>query len=250
MAGHSKWSNIKRRKGAVDAARGKLFNKLVKEITTAARLGGADPDANPRLRVAIVAAKSNSMPAENIIRGIKKGTGELEGMVIDEINYEGYGAGGVAFFVETQTDNRNRTSAEIRSAFTKNVGSMGASGSVAWMFQKCGQFTFDASSFSEEEMMEAALEAGAQDVRLEGDHWVVVSEPTDFTNVLDAFDKAGLQYKSAEFTMVAENTVCVGGKEAKQVLRLLDKLEDLDDVMKVHANYEIDDAEMEQLFSD
>jgi len=250
MAGHSKWSNIKRRKGAVDAARGKLFTKLVKEITTAARLGGADPDANPRLRVAIVAAKSNSMPAENITRGIKKGTGELEGMVIDEINYEGYGAGGVAFFVETQTDNRNRTSAEVRSAFTKNVGSMGASGSVAWMFQKCGQFTFDASSFNEEEMMEAALEAGAQDVRLEGDHWVVVSEPTDFTDVLDAFDKAGLQYTSAEFTMVAENTVGVAGKEAKQVLRLLDKLEDLDDVMKVHANYEIDDAEMEQLFSD
>lgn len=247
MAGHSKWANIKRQKGVVDAARGKLFTKLVKEITTAARLGGGDPDANPRLRVAITAAKSNSMPADNITRGIKKGTGELEGQVIDEINYEGYGAGGVAFFVETQTDNRNRTSAEVRSAFTKNVGSMGAAGSVAWMFRKYGQFTFEASAYTEEQMMDAALEAGAQDVSLAGEHWVVLSEPSDFSAVLDAFDKAGLSYESAEFTMVADTTVALSGKEAQQVIRLMDKLEDLEDVMKVHANFEIDDAEMERI---
>ena len=249
MAGHSKWSNIKRKKGAVDAARGKLFTKLVKEITTAARLGGGDPDANPRLRVAITAAKSNSMPAENIIRGIKKGTGELEGQVIEEIHYEGYGAGGVAFYVEAQTDNRNRTSAEVRSAFTKNVGSMGAAGSVAWMFSKCGQFLFEASAYTEEQMMDAALEAGAQDVRLEGERWVVTSEPTDFNAVLESIERAGLSYLEAELTMVPENTIQVTGKEARQVIRLMEKLEDLDDVMKVHANFEIDDAEMEQILN-
>lgn len=249
MAGHSKWSNIKRRKGAVDAARGKLFTKLVKEITTAARLGGGDPDSNPRLRVAITAAKSNSMPAENIARGIKKGTGDLEGQVIEEINYEGYGAGGVAFIVEAQTDNRNRTSAAVRSAFTKNVGSMGAAGSVAWMFKKCGQFRFQASAYTEEEMMDAALEAGAQDVQLEGEHWVVTSEPADFNTVLEAIEQAGLTYLEAEFTMVADNNIVVTGKEAQQVIRLMEKLEDLDDVMKVHANFEIDDAQMEQILN-
>ena len=249
MAGHSKWSNIKRKKGAVDAARGKLFTKLVKEITTAARLGGGDPDANPRLRVAITAAKSNSMPAENIIRGIKKGTGELEGQVIEEINYEGYGAGGVAFFVETQTDNRNRTSAAVRSAFTKNVGSMGAAGSVAWMFNKCGQFIFEVSAYSEEQIMEAALEAGAQDVCRDGERWIVTSEPADFNTVLESIENAGLSYLEAEFTMVPENTIRVTGKEAQQVIRLMEKLEDIDDVMNVHANFEIDDAEMEQIFN-
>lgn len=247
MAGHSKWSNIKRKKGVVDAARGKLFTKLVKEITTAARLGGGDVGANPRLRLAISAAKSNSMPADNIERGIKKGTGELAGVVIDEIDYEGYGPAGVAYYVETQTDNRNRTTAEVRSAFTKSGGSMGASGSVAWMFKKCGLFTFDAGNLSEDAMMDAALEAGAQDVNFQDGQWVVMSDPGDFAQVLDHFDKVAMHYESAQFTMVAEDTLRVAGKEAEQVLRLMEKLEDLDDVMNVHANFEIEDAQMERI---
>ena len=249
MAGHSKWSNIKRRKGAVDAKRGKLFTKLSKEITTAARLGGGDASANPRLRAGITAAKKLSMPADNIERAIKKGTGELEGPPVEEIQYEGYGAGGVAFFVEAQTDNRNRTTAEVRSAFTKNAGNLGASGSVGWMFKKRGQFIFDAAGLSEEVVMEAALEAGAEDVSLEDDAWVVLSDPADFASVLDHFEGSELSYQEAEFTMLPDNTIKVTGKEAEQVVRLMEKLEDLDDVMKVYANFEISDDEMERILA-
>jgi YebC/PmpR family DNA-binding regulatory protein len=249
MAGHSKWSNIKRRKGAVDAKRGKLFTKLSKEITTAARLGGGDASANPRLRAGITAAKKLSMPADNIERAVKKGTGEIEGPPVEEIQYEGYGAGGVAFFVEAQTDNRNRTTAQVRSAFTKNVGNLGASGSVGWMFKKRGLFTFEAESISEEVMMDAALEAGADDVNLEGETWVVLSEPSDFASVLDHFENSELQCQEAEFTMLPDNTIAVSGKEAEQVLRLMEKLEDLDDVMKVYANFEISDDEIERIFA-
>lgn len=247
MAGHSKWSNIKRRKGAQDAKKGKIFTKLVRELTTAARLGGGDPAANPRLRAAIEEAKSNSMPQENIDRAIKRGTGELEGPAVEEVSYEGYGPGGVAIFVEAQTDNRNRTSADVRAAFNKNHGNMGQSGSVSWIFQQRGRFVFDADKFTEEELMEAALEAGAEDVRPEQNYYVVYSEPTAYAHVLDHFQKRELPYESAELTMVADNLMQVSGDEAAQLLRLIERLEDLDDVHRVYANFDIDDAELERL---
>lgn len=247
MSGHSKWATIKRKKGAADAKRGKIFTKLVREVTTAARLGGGDPSANPRLRAAIAAAKAGSMPAGNIERAIKKGTGKLEGPPVEESSYEGYGAAGVAFFIEVQTDNRNRTSAEVRAAFTKQNGNLGASGSVAWMFKAIGQFTFDAGKYTEDEIMEAALDGGAEDVATEGDVIVVQCDPKDFTKVLDVFDKLELKCDGAELTRVPDNTVKVGGGDAELVLRLLEVLEDLDDVQKVYANFDIDVAELERI---
>ncbi|MEE8409414.1 MAG: YebC/PmpR family DNA-binding transcriptional regulator, partial [Myxococcota bacterium] len=189
MSGHSKWSTIKRKKGAIDAKKAKIFTKLVRELTTAARIGGGEPDGNPRLRAAITIARAARMPTDNIDRAIKKGTGELEGATIEEFSYEGYGPGGVAFFVEVQTDNKNRTASEVRNVFTKANGNLGQSGSVAWMFHKQGRFVFDGAKYTEDELMEAALEAGAQDVVTEGGHIIVICDPKDFGAVVDHLDK-------------------------------------------------------------
>ena len=247
MSGHSKWSTIKRKKGAADAKKGKIFTKLVREITTAARVGGGDPSANPRLRAAIAAARAGRMPSDNIDRAIKKGTGELEGPPVEETNYEGYGAGGVAFFVECQTDNRNRTTAEVRSAFAKAGGNLGAAGSVAWLFQKRGMFAFSASTYSEEQVMEVAVEAGADDVFTEGDGIIVYSDAKDFAAVLDHFEQANFAFETAELTMIPDTTVAVSGGDVDRVMRLLEKLEDLDDVQKVYANFDITDADLARL---
>jgi YebC/PmpR family DNA-binding regulatory protein len=247
MSGHSKWATIKRKKGAADAKRGQVFTKLVREITTAARIGGGDPDGNPRLRAAIVTAKAARMPADNIDRAIKKGTGELEGVTVEETTYEGYGPGGVALIVEVMTDNRNRTTAEIRTVFTKANGNMGAANSVAWMFHRRGRILFDAKKYGEDQLMEAALEAGAQDVTREGDAFVVITDMKSFGHVLDHLEKHKFVYESAELTMVPENTVRVAGDEAEKVMRLVERLEELDDVQKVYANFDIDDAELERI---
>lgn len=247
MSGHSKWATIKRKKGAIDAKKGKIFTKLVREITTAARMGGGDPNGNPRLRAAITAAKAGRMPADNIDRAIKKGTGALDGPALEETFYEGYGSGGVAIFVEAQTDNRNRTTAEIRAAFTKLSGNLGASGSVGWMFHKRGIFLFDAGKVDEDKLMEVALEGGAEDVQRDGDSFVVSCEMRAFAEVLDALESNGFKCENAELTMVPENTVKVTGADAEKVLRLVERLEDLDDVQKVYANFDIDEAELERL---
>lgn len=247
MSGHSKWATIKRKKGEIDAKKGKVFTKLVREITTAARLGGGDINGNPRLRAAVAAAKAGSMPADNITRAIKKGTGALEGPPVEEIAYEGYGVAGVAVFVEAQTDNRNRTSAEVRAAFTKLGGNLGNTGSVGWMFKARGQFVFDGSKYSEDELMEAALEAGADDVRSEGGAVVVECNPKEFAHLLDAFEAKKMVYESGELTMIPDNLVKVSGGDAEKLLRLVERLEDLDDVQKVYANFDIDEAELERI---
>jgi YebC/PmpR family DNA-binding regulatory protein len=247
MSGHSKWATIKRKKGAIDAARGKVFTKLVREVTTAARIGGGDINGNPRLRAAVAAAKAARMPADNIDRAIKKGTGALEGPPVEETFYEGYASGGVALYVEAQTDNRNRTTAEVRAAFAKLGGNLGAAGSVGWMFKSRGQFVFDAEKHGEDDVMEAALEAGAEDVRSEGSSVVVECEFKAFAQVMDHFDAKGLKYESAELTMVPDSTVKVTGPDAEKVLRLVERLEDLDDVQKVYGNFDIDESELERI---
>jgi YebC/PmpR family DNA-binding regulatory protein len=247
MSGHSKWATIKRKKGSIDAKRGKIFTKLVREVTTAARLGGGDIAGNPRLRAAVAAAKAGCMPADNIERAIKKGTGELEGPPVEEISYEGYGVAGVAVFVEAQTDNRNRTSSEVRASFAKMGGNLGASGSVAWMFQKRGIFVFASAQYSEDQLLEVALEAGADDVRLEGPQRVVECAPRAFMALLDKFDSEAMAYESAEITMIPDTTVKVDGANADRVVRLVERLEDLDDVQKVYANFDIDEAELERI---
>ena len=245
MSGHSKWSTIKRKKAVIDSKRGKIFSKLAKELMTAARLGGGQPSANPRLRLAITTAKAQSMPSENISRAIKKGCGELDGPPVEDIIYEGYGAGGVAFIVEASTDNRNRTSADLRAAFAKNSGNLGTSGSVAWMFNQCAQFVFDETQYDEEVVMETSLEIGASDVVSEGDAIIVYAEVPEFGNCIEGFEKAEMVPLSAELTMIPENTIPITGSDAKRVLRLMEKLDDLDDVVKVYANFDIDDAELE-----
>jgi YebC/PmpR family DNA-binding regulatory protein len=247
MAGHSKWANIKRKKGAVDAKRGKLFTKLVKEIMTAARLGGGDSSSNPRLRAAVAEAKSNSLPAENIARAIKKAIGELAGAEVMEITYEGYGPGGVAFVVEAQTDNRNRTSAEVRGSFSKFGGNLGTTGSVGWMFKRCGRFVFDASKYPEDQIMEVALEAGAQDVSTEEEEVVVLSAPEDFAAVLNVFEDKRIEYKEAKLVMIPENSIKIEGDVAGTVIKLFERLDDLDDVMTVYANFDISDEELSRL---
>ncbi|SHF40611.1 DNA-binding regulatory protein, YebC/PmpR family [Desulfacinum infernum DSM 9756] len=242
MSGHSKWSTIRHKKAAQDAKRGKIFTKLIKEITVAARMGGGDPEANPRLRAAIAAAKAENMPKENIERAIKKGTGELEGTAYEEVIYEGYGPGGVAILVEAMTDNRNRAASEVRHIFSKNGGSLGEAGCVAWMFDKHGLIVFSKEKVSEEEVMEVALEAGAEDVRDQEDQFEVVTTVADFEKVKAAFDQRGLVYEMAEVTMVPQTTVRVEDeKTAQQLLRLMDMLEDNDDVQHAYANFDIPD---------
>lgn len=242
MAGHNKWSKIKRKKGVNDAKRGALFTKLIREITVAARDGGGDPEYNARLRLAVDTAKSNSMPAENIDRAIKKGTGELEGVNYEEATYEGYGPGGVALFIECLTDNTNRTVADVRHALSKFDGSLGTDGSVAWQFDRKGVFAIEASRYSEDSVFEAAIDAGAEDVSDDGDEYVVISEPGDFMSVRTGIREAGIEIASAELTRIAKNHMAVTGKDAVKLVKLLDWLEELDDVQKVHSNADIDDA--------
>ena len=248
MSGHSKWSTIKRKKGAIDATRGKMFTRLIKEITVAARSGGGDPDGNPRLRSAILTAKKENMPKDNITRAIKKGTGEIAGEVYEEILYEGYGPGGVAVLVECMTDNRNRTVADVRHYFAKSNGNLGESGCVAWMFDKKGLIQVDKKSISEDDLMELALEAGAEDVVEEETEFQVYTAPETFDEVCEALEKAGVKTLEASVSRIPQNTVEVTEeKPAKALLKLLESLEDHDDVQSVHANFDIDDELMEKL---
>ncbi len=245
MSGHSKWATTKHKKAAADARRGKIFTKITKEITVAAKLGGGSPDGNPRLRTAIAKAKSVSMPADNIQRAIKKGTGELPGVSYEEITYEGYGPGGVAVLVEVLTDNKNRTVSDIRHIFSRYNGNLGEAGSVGWMFQQKGYFGLPKGEVTEDRLMEVALEAGADDVTEEDEGFVVLTAPPAFESVKKAFDDAGLKYQPAELTMIPQTYVPLEGKQAEQVLRLMNALEDSDDVQNVYANFDVPDEVLE-----
>ena len=248
MSGHSKWSSIKHKKGAADAKRGKIFTKLIKEITIAARMGGSgDLNANPRLRTAVLAAKAENMPKDNIERAIKKGTGELEGVNYEENIYEGYGPGGAAVLVESLTDNKNRAVAEIRHIFSKRGGGLGENGCVAWMFHKKGYINVDKKAISEEKLMEITLDAGAEDVREDGDIFEIITAPEDFEAVKNALDKASIPYTGSEVTMLPKTTTNLEGKEAEQMVRLMEALEDCDDVQKVYTNADIPDEIFESM---
>jgi YebC/PmpR family DNA-binding regulatory protein len=247
MSGHNKWSSIKHRKGAQDAKRGKIFTKLIKEITVAARSGGGDIDANPRLRSAVAAAKTENMPKDNIERAIKKGTGELEGVSYEESSYEGYGPGGAAILVESLTDNKNRAVAEIRHIFNKYGGNMGENGCVAWMFDKKGYFSVDKAAVSEDRLMEVALEAGAEDVREDEESFEVITAPEDFETVKEALNGAEIAYSDEEVTMLPQNMSPLTGAEAERMVKLLNAMEDCDDVQKVYTNADIPDDVMEDM---
>ena len=244
MSGHNKWSTIKRKKGAADAKRGKIFSKLIKEITIAARMGGGDIEGNPRLRTAVLAARAANMPKENIERAIKRGTGEIEGASYEEVTYEGYGPGGVAVLVEALTDNKNRTVAEVRHLFDKHGGNLGESGCVAWLFDKKGVVTVDSSGVSEDEIMEIAIDAGALDVKTEGDTYEIVTEPQDFEAVRKAVEDKAWKIELADLTMIPQNTIKLEGKKAEQMLKLMDSLDDHDDLQRVYANFDISEEEM------
>ncbi|MBV8069592.1 MAG: YebC/PmpR family DNA-binding transcriptional regulator [Acidobacteriaceae bacterium] len=246
MSGHSKWATIKHKKAALDAKRGKTFTRLIKEIMIAARNGG-DPDANPRLRTAVLAAKAVSMPADNIKRAIMRGTGELEGGQIEEILFEGYGPGGAAVLVNVATDNRNRTVSEIRHLFSKNGGNLGEQGSVAWMFERKSQVFVEGEKTNEDQLMGIVLDAGADDIRNHDGAWEILSPPEAQEAVLKALEHAGITTDSAEIGMVPKNTVKLEGKNASAMLKLYDALEDHDDVQNVYGNYEVDEAEVEAL---
>ncbi|MFH1117785.1 MAG: YebC/PmpR family DNA-binding transcriptional regulator [Pseudomonadota bacterium] len=244
MSGHNKWSTIKHKKGAADAKRGKMFSKLIKEITIAARMGGGDPDGNPRLRTATIAARTANMPKDNIEKAIKRGTGEIAGVSYEEITYEGYGPGGVAVLVECLTDNKNRTVAEIRHIFDKYNGNLGESGCVAWMFDKKGVIEIAAQSLDEDEVMEVALETGAQDVNLDGDAYEITTGPAEFEAVRAAVEEKGWKIELSEITMIPQNTVKLDGKKAEQMLKMMDVLDDHDDLQQVYANFDISEEEM------
>ncbi|MCD6131330.1 MAG: YebC/PmpR family DNA-binding transcriptional regulator [Candidatus Hydrothermae bacterium] len=239
MAGHSKWAQIKHKKAKVDAKRGRIFTKLIREITVAARMGGGDPEHNPKLRLAIEKAKEHNMPWENIERAIKRGTGELEGVEYQEAIFEGYGPGGVAILVKALTDNKNRTTGEIRHIFSKHGGNLGSPGSVAWQFEEKGIIYIEKDKANEDTVFEIAVEAGAEDVKTEGDTYEVYTSPKDFENVKKAFVDANIEIQNADITMVPQSTVRVDGKDAEKLLKLLDALEDNDDVQKVYANFDI-----------
>lgn len=241
MSGHSKWSTIKHKKGAADVKRGKIFTKLIKEITVAARMGGGDADANPRLRTALNAARVQNMPKDTYERAIKKGTGDLEGVTYEEIMYEGYGPGGVAVLVECLTDNKNRSIADVRYIFGKAGGNVGTDGCVAWMFDKKGLIAVNKEDASEETLMEVALDAGADDIRDEGDTFEIITEPEAFDAVKEAVDAAQIKYQMAEITMLPQNMTRVEGKEAEQMIRFMDALDDCDDVQKFYTNADIPD---------
>ena len=247
MSGHSKWATIKHKKGALDAKRGKVFTRCIKEIMIAARGGGGDPDGNPRLRTAILAAKAVSMPQDNIKRAIMRGTGELEGGQIDEIMFEGYGPGGAAVLVSVATDNRNRTVSEIRHVFSKNGGNLGEQGSVAWMFERKSQIVIEKEHASEDKLMDIALEAGADDLRDDGDHWSVLSAPEAHEAVSEAIRKAGIPTVESAIAMVPKNLMKLEGKTALGMLKLSEALEDHDDVQNVYSNFDIDEKELEAM---
>jgi len=246
MSGHSKWSTIKRKKGAADAKRGKLFTKLIKEITIAAREGGGDPNANPRLRLAVDNAKAANMPADNIDRAIKKATGELEGITYYELTYEGYGPGGIAILVEVATDNKNRTVADVRHLFSKYGGSMGENGSVAWMFDRKGVITLPAQDKTEDEILDIILEAGAEDLQTEDDFFEIQTDLESFEPVRKALVAAGLNIENASLQWIAKNTVEVKDETAEKVMKLIDALEDSDDVQNVYSNADFDEALLNQ----
>ncbi len=249
MSGHSKWHTIKHKKAATDAKRGKIFTRLIKEIMIAARGGGGDPDSNARLRTAVTAAKAVSMPADNIKRAIMRGTGELEGGQIEEITFEGYGPGGAAVIVEVATDNRNRTVAEIRHAFSKQGGNLGEVGSVTWMFERKSQILIELDAAEEDSLMNLVLDAGADDLRNDGANWEVLSPPESHVQVLEAIQKAGIPTVEASIAMVPKNLIKLEGKNASGMLRLSEVLEDHDDVQNVWSNFDIDEKEMEALAS-
>ena len=241
MSGHSKWATIKHKKGATDAKRGKIFTRLIKEITIAAKSGGGDPDGNPRLRTAIAAAKAENMPADNIKRAIQRGTGELEGVAYEEITYEGYGPGGVAIIVQVLTDNKNRAVSEVRHGFSKNGGNLGESNSVSWMFSKKGVFVVAKDAVPEDRLTEVALEAGAEDLSDEGETWEILSDPKDFEAVSNALKQAGVTPEHAEVTMISSTYTKLEGSAASQMMRLLEVLEDLDDTQNVYSNFDMDE---------
>jgi YebC/PmpR family DNA-binding regulatory protein len=249
MSGHSKWATIKRKKGATDAARGRLFTRLIKEITIAARSGGGNIDGNPRLRLAIQTAKANNMPADNIKRAIQKGTGELPGTTLEEITFEGYGPGGVAILVDVVTDNNNRTVSEMRHVFSRNNGNLGQSGSVAWMFHKKGTIVLlrSKNAKSEDEIMDIILEAGADDMQTDTDEYIIFTSPQAFEPVRKSLEEKGALIENAALQMVPQNTVKVAGREAEQLLKLMEALEEHDDVQNVYANFDIDEKELASL---
>ena len=247
MSGHSKWSTIKRKKGAADAKRGKVFTKIIKEVIIAARSGGGDINSNPRLRTAVLAAKAENMPRDNIDRAIKKGTGELEGVNYEEFIYEGYGPGGVAMLLEVLTDNKNRTVAEVRHIFSKQNGNLGEAGCVSWMFEKKGLISVDKTGADEDRLIEVALDAGALDVKDTGKEFDVTTPPDTFEVVKKKLETTGFKSTYGEVTMVPQTTVRLSGKEAEQMLKLMEGLEDSDDIQKVYANFDIADEEMERL---
>jgi YebC/PmpR family DNA-binding regulatory protein len=247
MSGHSKWASIKHKKGAADAKRGKIFTKLIKEISVAARMGGGDPMGNARLRSAIQAAKAENMPKDNIERAIKKGTGELEGISYEEASYEAYGPGGVAVLIECLTDNKNRTVADLKYILDRHGGNLGEPGCVSWIFEKKGLMVFDKDKADEEKLLEIGLEAGVEDVRQTGTQFEVLTDPADFEKIKKAFEAAALPYNLAEIGMIPQNTVRLEGKKAEQMLTLMEALEDSDDISHVYANFDIPDEVFEAL---
>ena len=247
MSGHSKWATIKRKKGKADAERGRLFSRLNKEIMVAARDGGADPDMNPRLRTAIAAAKAANMPQDNIKRAILKGTGELPGTTIEEVTYEGYGPGGIAILIETVTDNKNRTVAEIRSILSKNNGNLGETGCVGWMFEKRGVVRIPADRVNEDDLIEIALEAGAEDITTEDENFEIYTPYSDFEKVRSALDEKSIPIESAEITMIPQSSIKLNDRKAEQMLRLMGLLDEHDDIQNVYANFDIDDELLEKL---
>jgi YebC/PmpR family DNA-binding regulatory protein len=249
MSGHSKWNSIKHKKSAQDAKRGKMFTKIIREISVAARMGGGDPETNPRLRKAVADAKAVNMPNDNIERAIKKGTGQLEGVSYEEISYEGYGPGGVAVFVQTLTDNKNRTVSELRHIFTKNGGNMGESGCVAWMFDRKGYIVVDKSHADDDELMDIVVEAGAEDMKSDENNWEIFTAPEDYESVDSALHKHDIAVETSNVGYVPKNYVKLEGKEAQQCLRLMDELEDHDDVQSVWSNFDIDEEEFAQYSS-
>jgi YebC/PmpR family DNA-binding regulatory protein len=246
MSGHSKWATIKHKKGALDAKRGKIFTRLIKEIAMAAKSGG-DPDMNPRLRTAIVAAKAENMPADNIKRAIQRGTGELPGATYEEFVLEGYGPGGVALLAEISTDNRNRTVSEIRHVFGKNNGNMAEAGAVSWMFHKKGDIVVAKSAAKEDDLMNIVIEAGGEDLKDDGDNWELITEPSAYEGVLEAVKKASIPVVSSSVSMIPQNYIKLEGQQAAQMIRLLEALEDHDDVQNVHANFDIDQKVLEEV---
>ncbi|HEX7962218.1 MAG TPA: YebC/PmpR family DNA-binding transcriptional regulator [Terriglobales bacterium] len=247
MSGHSKWATIKHKKGALDAKRGKIFTRLIKEITVAAKAGGGDVDSNPRLRTAVAAAKAENMPADNIKRAIQRGTGELPGALYEEITFEGYGPGGVALIVQVTTDNRNRTVSEIRHMFGKNGGNLGETGSVGWMFHKKGYIVIPKTAAKEDDLMGIVLEAGGDDIRDDGENWEVMTEPAGFEAVLNAIKQAKIETTMAEVSLIPQNYIKLEGNAANQMIRLLEAIEDHDDVQHVYSNFDVDQKQLEEV---